>query len=206
MALAHSYSNSPHSTGASPVTSKAAVKSRMGSASQQYQRSQVETASPTRLVIMLYEGAIRFCQLALDAMAAKDLPVQHENLLKAQRIIAELLGSLNREKGSEVADNLARLYTHMLEQLVVANLHDQSGTHPVCAVHAARPVGILGGSGAADGAGNRGRREEEKKRRREARTGNREQGTGNRRQSIGNRQSKIENRKFAAFGESPCLN
>ncbi len=125
MALADSYLKSHAATNISAPLSRVVVKSRTGSASQQYQKSQVETASPTRLVIMLYEGAIRFCQIALDAMAAHDLPVQHENLLKAQRIVAELLGSLNREKGGEVADNLARLYTHMLEQLVVANLHDE---------------------------------------------------------------------------------
>ncbi len=191
MALAHSYSNQPYSTGTSPVPSKAAVKSRMGSASQQYQRAQVETASPTRLVIMLYEGAIRFCQLAFDAMAAKDLPVQHENLLKAQRIIAELLGSLNREKGSEVADNLARLYTHMLEQLVVANLHDQP--EPVKFVQSMLrdlwaswvEVERLTEPGAG---------EEEK-------TG---QGTGNREQGTESNLSAIENRK-SKIGNSPRL-
>jgi flagellar protein FliS len=125
MALANSYSQQSLANDRSPALSKATLKSRTGGASLQYQRAQVETASPTRLIIMLYEGAIRFCQLALDAMVKQDLPVQHENLLKAQRIVAELLSSLNREKGGEVAENLARLYTHMLEQLVVANLHDE---------------------------------------------------------------------------------
>jgi flagellar protein FliS len=125
MALPNSYSKHPDPSDVAPVMSKAAGKSRTGNATLQYQRTQVETASPTRLVIMLYEGAMRFCQLASDAMAVQDLLTQHENLIRAQRIVAELLGSLNREKGGEVAENLARLYTHMLEQLVVANLHDQ---------------------------------------------------------------------------------
>ena len=113
-----------------------ALPPRMGNRPQntamQYQRAQIETASPTRLVILLYEGAIRFCQLALDAMSKRDLEAQHTNLLKAQRIVAELLGSLNRDKGGDVAENLARLYMHMLEQLVAANLRDQP--EPVQAV------------------------------------------------------------------------
>ena len=125
MALADSYVRLSASTGASVASSKATIKPRPGNTALQYQRAQVETASPTRLVIMLHEGAIRFCQIALDAMAANDLPIQHENLLKTQRIVAELLGSLNREKGGEVAENLARLYMHMLEQLVAANLNDE---------------------------------------------------------------------------------
>jgi flagellar protein FliS len=83
-------------------------------------------------VVLLYDGAIRFCSLALEAMQAKQLEAQHINLIKAQRIVGELMGSLNREAGGEVAANLFRVYTHMLEQLVQANLHDQ--TEPIEAV------------------------------------------------------------------------
>src|SRR2546423_7811272 len=75
------------------------------SASWQYQRAQVETASPVRLIILLYDGAIRFCMTGLDAMRRGDLESQHTHLLKAQRILAELMGSLDREAGGEVASN-----------------------------------------------------------------------------------------------------
>lgn len=94
-------------------------------AHRQYQQTQIETASPTRLVVLLYDGAIRFCSLALEAMKARHLEEQHTNLIKAQRIVGELMGSLNRDVGGEVASNLFRVYTHMLGQLVQANLHDQ---------------------------------------------------------------------------------
>jgi flagellar secretion chaperone FliS len=94
-------------------------------AHRQYQQAQIETASPTRLVVLLYDGAIRFCSLALEAMQVRDIETQHINLLKAQRIVAELMGSLNREVGGEVAANLMMIYTHMLEQLVQANLQDK---------------------------------------------------------------------------------
>src|SRR5262245_44987318 len=66
-------------------------------AHRQYQQAQIETASPTRLVVLLYDGAIRFCSLALEAMQAKELETQNTNLIKAQRIIGELMGSLNKE-------------------------------------------------------------------------------------------------------------
>jgi len=92
---------------------------------QAYQRAQAETASPIQLVIMLYDGAIRFLSLAREKMDARDLEARHTYLLKAQRVIAELLSSLDREKGGEVAENLGRLYYFMLQELVEANLKDQ---------------------------------------------------------------------------------
>jgi flagellar protein FliS len=94
------------------------------SATHHYQRAQVESASPTRLIVLLYEGAIRFCSLAQDAMHKGDLETQNVNLIRAQRIVAELLASLNRTAGGEVALNLARIYTHMLAELVRSNLYD----------------------------------------------------------------------------------
>jgi flagellar protein FliS len=85
----------------------------------------VETASPTRLVIMLYDGAIRFCMIGLDAMRKRDLESQHTHLLKAQRILTELMSSLDREAGGEIAANLFRVYTYLMEELVKANLYDE---------------------------------------------------------------------------------
>lgn len=102
-----------------------AYRSRTGRlAPRQYQQVQIETASPTRLVVMLYDGALRFCTLALESMQARQLEAQNNYLIKAQRIIGELMSSLNREAGGEVATNLFHLYTHMLQQLVQANLTD----------------------------------------------------------------------------------
>ena len=92
---------------------------------QQYQRAQVESASPTRLVVLLYEGAIRFCRIAQQAMRKQDLETQNTNLVRAQRIVGELLASLNRGIGGDMASNLANIYAHMLEELVEANLYDK---------------------------------------------------------------------------------
>jgi flagellar protein FliS len=92
---------------------------------REYQRSQVETSSPVRLVVMLYDGAIRFLSHARERMAEGKLEERHSNLIKAQNIIAELLSSLDIEQGGDVALNLKRVYTFMLQQLVEANLYDK---------------------------------------------------------------------------------
>ncbi len=93
---------------------------------RQYQQAQVETASPTRLVVLLYDGAIRFSARALEAMQAQDLHTQNTNLIKAQKIVGELMGSLNHENGGEVSGNLLRVYAYLWDQLVEANLHGRA--------------------------------------------------------------------------------
>lgn len=89
-----------------------------------YRQTQAETASPTQLVVMLYDGAIRFLCQAREKMGASDLEARHTLLLKSQKIIAELMSSLDMKQGGEVAANLQRLYGFMLQQLVEANLRD----------------------------------------------------------------------------------
>jgi flagellar protein FliS len=90
---------------------------------EHYRKAQIETATPAQLILMLYDGAIRFCTLGKEAMLAKRLEEQNTNLVKAQRIIGELTGSLNQEVGGEIARNLFSLYLYMLQELVKANLY-----------------------------------------------------------------------------------
>src|SRR5437870_2747704 len=90
-----------------------------------YRQTQAETASPIQLVVMLYDGAIRFLSVAREKMDLGDLEVRHNHILKAQRILGELLSTLDTKQGGEVAANLQRLYTYMIEQLVEANLNDK---------------------------------------------------------------------------------
>ena len=59
----------------------------MVNAAQIYQGNQVSTASPAKLTLMLYEGAIKFCNLALIGIEESDVQKAHTNILKAQRII-----------------------------------------------------------------------------------------------------------------------
>jgi flagellar protein FliS len=89
---------------------------------QQYQRVQTQTASPGQLLILLYEGGLRFIGRGRAALEVGDWDTARVNLLRAQDIVAELMGSLNFEAG-DVATNLLRLYEYMHRRLVIANIH-----------------------------------------------------------------------------------
>jgi len=89
-----------------------------------YLETAVETASPVRLIVMLYDGAIRFINEAAYAMQQRDYETQNAKLQRAQKILAELISSLDFDKGGEIAENLFRLYTYMYNQLVEANISD----------------------------------------------------------------------------------
>lgn len=93
---------------------------------QRYLQTAVETAHPARLVVMLYDGAIRFLGQAREAMEQRNYEQQNYYLQKAQRILAELIASLNFTQGGEVAENLFRIYTYLYNQLVQANIEDDS--------------------------------------------------------------------------------
>ncbi len=92
---------------------------------REYRRAQVSAARPTQLVVMLYDGAIRFLSIARERMVAGDVPGRHEFMLKGQNIINGLMGTLDLDKGGQVAYNLRRLYVFMYERLVEANLFDR---------------------------------------------------------------------------------
>ena len=91
---------------------------------ERYLETAVETASPARLIVMLYDGAIRFINEAAYAMQQRDYETQNTKLQRAQKILAELISSLDFDKGGEIAENLYRLYTYMYNQLVEANIND----------------------------------------------------------------------------------
>jgi flagellar secretion chaperone FliS len=88
-----------------------------------YLKEQLETASPEQILLMLYDGAIKFLRIAKNAMAAKDLEKCHNHLIKTQNILTELMTSLNFELGGEVARNLYKLYDYYIWSLVQANIH-----------------------------------------------------------------------------------
>jgi flagellar secretion chaperone FliS len=93
-------------------------------ANNQYQRSQVLTASRENLLVMAYDGILRFLCLAERAMDQKHLEQQHENICKAQRIILELLHSLDPSANEQLATALARLYRYFNDRLIIANVND----------------------------------------------------------------------------------
>lgn len=89
---------------------------------KQYQQTQVQTASPEKLLIMLYDGAIQFLNKARMAMQNKDIEGTHNNIIGAQRIISEFMNTLDLKTGGEVAQNLYNLYEYLHYRLVQANI------------------------------------------------------------------------------------
>jgi flagellar protein FliS len=87
-----------------------------------YQRTGVETATPHRLVAMLYEGGIRRCHEGAAAITAANLEEASTALLKAQAIVAELMAGLDVEAGGEIAQQLFEHYSYMHRRLVHANI------------------------------------------------------------------------------------
>src|ERR1051326_3272791 len=93
-------------------------------ATSRYQEMQVQT-TPGRLVVMLYDGMLRFLYLGLDGMRRGELEAQAANLGKAQAILCELMGTLDLGVG-KMAHDLSSLYHYCLERLLVANAEDRT--------------------------------------------------------------------------------
>jgi flagellar secretion chaperone FliS len=89
---------------------------------QVYRQTQTQTAAPGELVLMLYRGAGRFIVSAIEAIESCDIEGAHTGLVKAQAIIAELQGTLDTERGGELARNLWGIYDYMNRRLIEANL------------------------------------------------------------------------------------
>lgn len=91
-------------------------------AAQQYLRTRVMTATPEQLQIMLYDGAIRFCEQAKAGLEKKNYEQLYINVTKAQKIITELLGALKPEIYPELCGKLAAVYRYVYKRLIDGNL------------------------------------------------------------------------------------
>ena len=87
---------------------------------EQYQRNKILTATPAEVTLMLYEGAIKFCNIAIMAIEQKDMEKAHINISKTQRIIEEFRNTLDRKY--PVAEDFDRIYIYVLRQLFQANI------------------------------------------------------------------------------------
>ncbi len=92
----------------------------MNNAANAYQNSSIQTASPAELTLMLYEGAIKFCNIALIALEKKDYMKVNMNLKKAQRIIMEFRITLDHKY--PVWEDFERVYDYIYRQLIEANI------------------------------------------------------------------------------------
>src|SRR5215470_10123022 len=87
-----------------------------------YRQTHVQSRSPLELVVMLYDGALRFLRETEDALRRGDLVAKRDALSRALAILAELQGTLNIEQGGETAAALDSLYAYMIHRLTEANV------------------------------------------------------------------------------------
>lgn len=90
------------------------------SAYAQYNNSRILTASPAELTLMLYEGAIKFCNIAIVAVEQKDIEKAHNNIIKTERIIDYFRQTLDMKY--PVAQDFDRVYTYLARRLTQANI------------------------------------------------------------------------------------
>ncbi|ABR30424.1 flagellar biosynthesis protein FliS [Thermosipho melanesiensis] len=87
-----------------------------------YTEQMVKTASPAKLIEMLYQRAIELLDMSVESINKKDFINANEYIKKCQDIITELNLSLDMEKGGDIAKNLRSLYNYMFKVLVDANI------------------------------------------------------------------------------------
>ena len=92
----------------------------MPNAYEQYNNNRILTASPAELTLMLYEGAIKFCNIAIIGIEQKDIEKAHKNIVRAQRIIEEFRITLDHKY--PVAEDFERIYVYILQRLLEANI------------------------------------------------------------------------------------
>lgn len=91
----------------------------------QYNSSKILTATPAELTLMLYEGAIKFCNIAIAAIEGNDVQKAHTNIIKTQKIIDYLRQTLDMKY--EVAKDFDNIYTYLARRLVEANVKKDKG-------------------------------------------------------------------------------
>ena len=92
----------------------------MPNAYAQYNNNKVMTASPAELTLMLYEGAIKFCNLAEMGIEHNDIQKAHTNIIKVQKIIDYLRQTLDMKY--EVAQDFENIYSYLSQRLIEANI------------------------------------------------------------------------------------
>jgi flagellar protein FliS len=89
---------------------------------QAYQKNKYETASPHKLILMLFDGALSNINRARQALKDGQRAEVHKFIQKSQDIVFELLACLNEEQGDEIARNLKEIYLYLVRLLMQANI------------------------------------------------------------------------------------
>jgi len=106
--------------------------STYGNYQNAYKKASVNTLDQNKLIIMLYDGAIKNATFAVEYMNSGDIENVHNCLVKTKNIVTELMATLNMDNGGEIAKNLQSLYSYMFSQLIEANMEKK--TEPVVVV------------------------------------------------------------------------
>ncbi len=85
-----------------------------------YANSKIMTASPAELTLMLYDGAIKFCNIAIVGIEKNDIEKAHNNIIKVDRILNEFQATLDHKY--EVAKDFDNVYNYLRKRLVEANV------------------------------------------------------------------------------------
>lgn len=86
----------------------------------QYAQNKILTASKAELTLMLYDGAIKFCNMAIMSIEKKDIQSAHTNIMKVEAIIEEFMATLNYDYA--VAADFKNVYDYLYRRLVQANI------------------------------------------------------------------------------------
>lgn len=89
---------------------------------KQYQANNITTATPEKLMIMLFDGAVQFLQKAKIAIQEKNITERSSNIDSARKILRELMRTIDLENGNDVSKSLFRLYNRMATKLIKANV------------------------------------------------------------------------------------
>ena len=106
--------------------------STYGNYQNAYKKASVNTLDQSKLIIMLYDGAIKNASFAVEHMKSGQIEKVHDCLIKTKNIVTELMATLNMDRGGEIANNLQSLYSYMFSQLIEANMNKK--TEPVVVV------------------------------------------------------------------------
>ena len=93
---------------------------------KQYQTNNITTATPEKLMIMLFDGALQFLQKAKTAIEEKNLQERSLNIEMARKIIRELMRTIDLDNGNDVSKSLFKLYNKMAMKLIKANVSRNS--------------------------------------------------------------------------------
>ena len=96
--------------------------STYGNYQNAYKKASVNTLDQNKLIIMLYDGAIKNASFAVEHMKSEEIEKVHDCLIKTKNIVTELMATLNMDNGGDIAKNLQSLYSYMFSQLIEANM------------------------------------------------------------------------------------